>query len=90
MVTIILDKNLGIQKESLILDLNKKKIDARPFFYPLSSLPAYQSKSQINNNVAFNMSPYGINLPSGMNITQEHVNYIANAVIIALAKVIKL
>ena len=86
LVTILLDQNLGITKEALIHDLNKRKIDARPFFYPLSSLPAYQSKNQTNNKVAFELSPYGINLPSGMNITQEHVKYIANAVITALAK----
>jgi perosamine synthetase len=79
MVTILLDQNLGITKETLIHDLKERKIDARPFFYPLSSLPAYQSKSQTDNKVAFSLSPFGINLPSGFNLTQEQVIYIVNA-----------
>ncbi len=86
LVTILLDQNLGMAKETLIHELKEQQIDARPFFYPLSSLPAYQSKSQTHNKVAFELSPYGINLPSGMNITQKHVDYIANAVITALGQ----
>ncbi len=86
MVTIILNKNLEHQKEDLIIKLNAKNIDARPFFYPLSSLPAYQSKSQTNNKVAFSLSPLGINLPSGFNMTQEQVIYIVNALKTALNK----
>ncbi|MEK8021806.1 MAG: DegT/DnrJ/EryC1/StrS family aminotransferase [Candidatus Parabeggiatoa sp.] len=84
MVTILLEQNLGITKETLIHDLKERKNDARPFFYPLSSLPAYQSKSKTNNKVAFSLSPLGINLPSGFNLTQEQVIYIVNALKTAL------
>jgi len=86
MVTIILDKRLGIHKENLIRYLNEKKIDARPFFYPLSSLPAYQSQLKASNKVAFSLSPFGVNLPSGMDINQDHVKYIINSVKTALKK----
>lgn len=81
MVTIILDSGLGITKEQLMKDLAEKNIDSRPFFYPLSLLPAYQSLPQAKsarerNVVSYRISPYGLNLPSGLNITHDHVIYI--------------
>ena len=41
MVTAIVDPELGLQKESLIDLTSESGIECRPFFYPLSSLPAY-------------------------------------------------
>ena len=42
MVTAILGSSLGIEKERLIALLRERHIDSRPFFYRLSSLPAYE------------------------------------------------
>ena len=46
MVTVILDPSFGIEKERLMALLNEHNIDSRPFFYPLSSLPAYEGFEQ--------------------------------------------
>ncbi len=82
MVTAILDEKLGIKKEEAIAGLKPKSIDARPFFYPLSSLPAYEEispQSKESNPIASTLSPFGINLPSALNLTQEQVKYTAKS-----------
>jgi perosamine synthetase len=82
MVTAILDEKLGVQKPELIERLQEKGIDARPFFNPLSTLPAYQGvlpEPQPQNTVSLSLSPFGINLPSALNLTQEQVYYVADS-----------
>lgn len=83
MVTVILDEKLNLKKEQLIGLLKEKGINCRPFFHPLSSLKAYgnskQSENAIQHNkTSYKISPYGVNLPSGMNVTPEIVNYVCN------------
>ena len=46
MVTVILDATLGIEKEPLMANLKEQGIASRPFFYPLSSLPAYAGQTE--------------------------------------------
>jgi perosamine synthetase len=84
MVTIILDKKYNVQKEEIIEKLKEYNIDSRPFFFPLSSLTAYKhfvntSKAKKNNESAYTISPYGINLPCGMNITKNDVKYVCDS-----------
>lgn len=84
MVTVVLDEKLGIKKESLMERLGERNIDSRPFFYPLSSLPAYQNMNTArlasrNNSVSYGISPRGINLPCGMNMTEELVKYVCDS-----------
>jgi perosamine synthetase len=83
MVTVVLDKRFGITKEHLMGRMSEQNIDCRPFFHPLSSLPAYTHSeqaraAQARNNVAYRISPYGLNLPSGLNMTEEKVRYVSN------------
>ena len=84
MITVILDHKFGIKKERLIELMSARNIDCRPFFYPPSSLPAYEHLDQARqarqrNQVSYQISPYGINLPSGLNITKEQVVYVCDA-----------
>jgi perosamine synthetase len=86
MVTVILDSSLGFVKEEVISLMKKKGISTRPFFYPLSSMPAYSRliSSKIareKNVVAYHLSPYGINLPCGMDMTEEKVRRVSNELI---------
>jgi perosamine synthetase len=78
MVTVVLDSALGMTKECLIEIMRAAEIDCRPFFYPLSSLPAYGNiqqarRAQEHNHVSYRLSPYGVNLPSGLQMTAERV-----------------
>jgi perosamine synthetase len=79
MVTAIIDSGLGLQKEELIDLLSADGIDSRPFFYPLSYLPAFKGHPQAetgpsDNPVAYALSPYGINLPSALVLTEDDVD----------------
>jgi len=81
MVTVILDHKFGIKKERLIELMSTRNIDCRPFFHPLSSLPAYGHLSKAKearkrNQVSYQISPYGINLPSSLSITKEEIVYV--------------
>ena len=81
MVTVVIDGNFGLKKEELMALMSEKGIDCRPFFYPLSSIPAYENLEQAKqarqrNRNAYTISPYGINLPCGMKMTEETVGYV--------------
>jgi len=83
MVTAIFNPKLGVLKEDVIQRLKESGIDSRPFFYPLSSQPAYNSlasarAARTRNTVSYRISPYGVNLPCGMNMTVEYVNYVCD------------
>jgi len=78
MVTVILDPDYGWTKEQLVAAMRVEGVDARPFFYPLSQIPAYRDtkaarQAATRNKTAYELSPYGINLPSGPNLAEEAV-----------------
>lgn len=84
MVSIILDDRYELRKDRLMELMNIKSIDCRPFFHPLSSLPAYERSDQANqarhrNRISYQISQYGINLPSGFNMAEEKVRYVCDA-----------
>ena len=84
MVTVVLDPELGITKDVLQERLAQRGIDTRPFFHPLSSLPAYEAlpaakEARERNRVAYALSPYALNLPSGLNLDRELVREVCSA-----------
>lgn len=84
MITPILDAKWNVTKEVMMDRLRAYNIDTRPFFYPLSSLPAYAEsepaqRAQAQNHASYTISPYGINLPSGLDMTEEKVRYVCDA-----------
>jgi perosamine synthetase len=85
MVTVVFDPARGIRKEEAIRELDRRNIDTRPFFHPLSSLPAYANnpdaaRARRENVVAYRIAPYGVNLPSGLNMTRALVRAVAGSV----------
>jgi perosamine synthetase len=83
MVTVVIDENHKLRKENLIELLIKECIDCRPFFYPLSSLPAYEQfdeakRARHRNQVSYRICPCGVNLPSALSMTEEKVEYVTN------------
>lgn len=77
----IISKEYGLKKEEIISELKKHNIDGRPFFYPISSMPAYAEycrgkNMRKTNPVSYEISPYGLCLPSAANITESDVDYI--------------
>jgi perosamine synthetase len=84
MVTAVLDERFGLQKERLMELLAAEGIDCRPFFHPLSSLPAFAGQPQAEaararNGVCYRISPTAINLPSALNLNRTQVNRVTSA-----------
>ncbi len=78
MVTAMLDSGYGWTKEQLVSAMREQRVDTRPFFYPLSQLPAYRNSDAARhaaerNTTAYRLSPYGINLPSGPDLDRASV-----------------
>lgn len=67
------------KRDELMQRLDEKSIEVRPFFYPLHTLPPYQDITS-NCPVAEEVSSRGINLPSGVPLTDKDVERVANAV----------
>ncbi|HLP80919.1 MAG TPA: DegT/DnrJ/EryC1/StrS family aminotransferase [Nitrosomonas sp.] len=82
MVTVVLDPKLGINKTQLMEKLSEHNIDTRPFFHPLSSIPAYEDSEQANvarvrNKVTYGISPYAINLPSALSLSKDEIKTVS-------------
>jgi perosamine synthetase len=83
MVTVVPDRNYGVEKDALQQQLSALDIDCRPFFHPLSSIPAYAAlpqaeEARARNRVSYEICPYGLNLPSGLNLTRADVRYVCD------------
>ena len=78
MTTLILPPSCSLDKMDLMAKMAEHQIDCRPFFHPLSSLPAYEQatdtpRARQTNLKAYDLSPRGINLPSALCLTREQV-----------------
>ena len=90
MTTVVLDPAMGLTKETVIQQLAAKQIDSRPFFHPLSHIPAYRQtlaaeQARKRNTNAYAISPYGVNLPCGLSITESQVDRVCAAFINVIA-----
>lgn len=89
MVTAIWGNHYNISKEAMIAGLFKEGIDSRPFFYPLSSLPAYANspdarRAQSDNKTSYRLSPNGVNLPSALCLSEQDVDRVCRSLCLAL------
>lgn len=79
MTTVVLDPELELGKEQLAEELRAVGVDTRPFFYPLSSLPAYEELPEAKrarevNPVSRELGAHGLNLPSALRLTEADVD----------------
>lgn len=82
MNTVVLAEELGIDKLALMQAMSDQGIDCRPFFHPLSSLPAYASHPDAGTDqtpVSYAIAPRAINLPSGLDMTPARVTRVCDA-----------
>ena len=81
--SIVFDPSTGMTKKRAMEELQKLGVPSRPFFYPLSSLPAYpgaEAQYRARNPVAYDISSRGINLSCAFNLTEEQLDIIANGI----------
>lgn len=84
MVTAIIDPERDMDKVRLGELLGARNIDTRPVFHPLSSLSAYAhlagtEAARERNKTSYAISPYGLNLPSGLNLERDDVRFVCDA-----------
>ena len=90
MSTVIVNPELNLDKFHIIAELSRRNIDTRPFFSPLSSLPAFADRAQARRFVTAHdkgqtIAKYGINLPSAQNMTEEKADIVCQALLEVLA-----
>lgn len=90
MVTVVPDARFGHDKFSLQEALRSKGIDSRPFFSRLTTLKAYQGRTESARFLPATLSgeaaaTRGVNLPSGYGLNQATVDRICAGLISALA-----
>lgn len=74
-------KKYKFKKEKLIKEVQKYKIDLRPIFYPLSSMPTFKkfvNKKKIKriNYHSYELSKKGVCLPSGNDLSYKDQVYV--------------
>ena len=78
MPTIVFNEKMGIDRDEFINTLNKQGIGARPFFYPVSSFPEFNTKSE--NVISYKLSKHGVNLPSNFDIGINDIQFIGECI----------
>lgn len=78
MVTAVWDAGFNVTKREMFDGLAALGVDSRPFFHPLSSLPAYRDRPQMRgaqqrHPVSYDLASRAINLPSALTLTREQV-----------------
>ena len=70
-------------------ELAKLGLPSRPFFYPLTSLPAYTEYAEASHQlhpVAYDVSERGINLPSAFTVTADQIDQMCDGIRRVLAR----
>lgn len=85
MVTAVFPRDFGMDKAGIIAALARQSVDTRPFFHPLSAIPAFRNHPQAqsgrqDNPVSYAVSERAINLPSALSLDRASVETVAAAV----------
>jgi len=81
MTTVIIDDSVGLTKAEVSRSLTEVGISTRPFFHPLSRIPAYSDHPRAHmaatdNHVSTRLGTYGLNLPSALILTEDDVDHV--------------
>ena len=78
---LLADPSTGVNRDSIMEGFTSQGIPTRPFFYPLTSLPAFKEDLTRNrdvNVVSQDLSQRGVCLPSALNITSSQIEIVAD------------
>ncbi len=78
MPNIVFHEKLAIDREEIKSEFERENIDARVFFYPLSSLPMFEKRTENVN--AWSISERSINLPSFHDISQDEMDRVVKVI----------
>ena len=80
---LLIGKSYGMNKLQAMEKLTALDLPSRPFFYPLSSLPAYPGYESIyrpRNPRAYDICARGINLPGAFTLTEEQIDLVCDGI----------
>ena len=86
--SLVVDESFNLKNQEIINALSKKGIPSRPFFYPMSSIPAYkgyQTGSRSDNPNAYSIAERGITLPSAYSLLDSEIEFISEAIVSLLS-----
>jgi perosamine synthetase len=81
--SLVIGKSHHINKNEVMRQLAEMGLPTRPFFYPLSSLPAYSGYKTGNrklNPITYDVSERGITLPASFGLSEAQVLSYSNAI----------
>jgi perosamine synthetase len=83
MTTVVLDPSFGLTTVDIRTRFDQYGIDVRPFFHPMSSLPAFAGypkvkEAQRSNKAAYSISPRAFNLPSALQLSEAQVDKVCS------------
>jgi perosamine synthetase len=78
--SIVIEDNYGVDRDTLIKELKKEKIESRPFFYPVHMMEIYRDckKGVLENTL--NLYKKGINLPSSIELSKSNIEKICSVI----------
>ncbi len=84
MVNIVVDSSYGLGTRDLMQRFDDELIDTRPFFPPLSALPAlarFGDGAAALNPVAYDLASRSINLPSALILSENQVDRVCRTLV---------
>lgn len=78
MPTVVFEDDSGVSRETLQVEFFKANIDARVFFWPLSSLPSFKAKP--TNQFSWKIPTRAINLPSFHDMSQDDLSRVVGVI----------
>jgi len=80
LTTILVDpqKNNGITRETIRLNLEKENIESRPLWKPMHLQPVFQNYPHYINGVSEKLFTNGLCLPSGSNLTKDDLERVTD------------
>ena len=80
MTSILLKQEMGLDRNTFMKDLKSMNIDTRPVFPSISQYPIWGERHDENVNSKI-IGENGVNLPSGVNLSTNEIDYISESII---------
>jgi perosamine synthetase len=77
---VVFGPETGLTTDGVIAAMAEKGIPLRPFFYPLSSLPAYAANTSggpEKHPTAYALGQRGVHLPCALNLSDDQIHFIS-------------
>lgn len=79
---ILANSGTGLDRDKIMTGFEKLGLPSRPFFYPLSSLPAFKDQlkyNQASQPISTKLSISGVCLPSALNLGEDQIERVAQS-----------